>query len=154
MTKANNNLTRSNHGWPRPYRAQARWAARVAPLWRPVNGFLVASYAIAISWTAVVLAGADLRSYPNDSAPAMVGSDAPKEGRPQDIRDGVQLGDDLAVHSTASTNSKTGAVSLTDTYTRGGMTNLIRSTRLEEGNVAARIHRLYRDGERLAIVSE
>jgi hypothetical protein len=152
--KATDRLTRSNQAWPPPFRAQAHRPARLAQVCLPVKAIVVTRYAMAFILTAVMLAGAELRFHPNDSAPAIVGSDAPKEGRHQDIRGGVQLGDDLVVYSTASTNAKTGAVSLTDTYTRGGMTNLIRSTRLEEGNVAARIHRLYRDGERLAIVSE
>lgn len=60
---------------------------------------------------------------------------------------------DLHLFSTTTTNSEMGTLSVEDVYTRGGVTNLIRSQ--QSGlRVAPRWHDLYGNGRRLATLSE
>jgi hypothetical protein len=53
--------------------------------------------------------------------------------------------------ASVSTNAETGAVYLEETFTRDGQTNLVRSTKTQDGVIAGRIHRFYHDGELVAV---
>ncbi len=50
-----------------------------------------------------------------------------------------------------STNADTGAINLEETFTRHGLTNLVRNTKTEAGVVTGRIQRFYHDGEFVAV---
>ena len=52
--------------------------------------------------------------------------------------------------STVSTNAE-GAVYITETFTRGGQTNLVRVTKTLDGTVAVRQQKFYHDGEQVAV---
>ena len=53
--------------------------------------------------------------------------------------------------SSATTNAETGAVLTTDTFTRGGQTNLIRVTKSEHGLIVFRSHVFCHYGEPIAL---
>ena len=58
------------------------------------------------------------------------------------------LGGDTGIQvvSTVKTNAETGRVYLTDVFTRGGQTNLVRRTNTKAGVVQIRMHRFYHRG--------
>jgi hypothetical protein len=62
----------------------------------------------------------------------------------------VFAADTVRVVSSVSTN-EAGAILTTDTFTRGGQTNLIRITKSEHGAVVFRSHQFCHHGERVAI---
>ena len=57
----------------------------------------------------------------------------------------------IQVSSTVSTNIETGAILKRETFTRGGQTNLIRTTKTEGGIVVFRSHQFCRHGEPVAL---
>ena len=57
----------------------------------------------------------------------------------------------VRVTTNLSTNAETGAVSLEETFTRDGQTNLVRQTTMEDSVVASRIQRFYQGGEFVAV---
>ena len=56
----------------------------------------------------------------------------------------------VSFFSTVTTN-ETGAVYATETFTRGGQTNLVRVTKTVEGKVAVRQQKFYHNGEQVAV---
>jgi hypothetical protein len=57
----------------------------------------------------------------------------------------------VRVTTSLSTNAETRAVYLEEAFTRDGQTNLVRTTKTEDGVVAARIQKFYHDGEFVAV---
>lgn len=53
--------------------------------------------------------------------------------------------------TSVSTNAETGAVYVEETFTRNGQTNLVRTTKTQDGVVAARTQRFYHEGEFVAV---
>ena len=58
--------------------------------------------------------------------------------------------DDIGVTTTTKTNAQSGAVITKQFFTRGGQTNLLRSTTSTNGVVKSRLHRFYHDGRLIA----
>ena len=59
----------------------------------------------------------------------------------------------VQVSSSATTNAETGAILTTETFTRGGHTNLVRVTKVQSGAVVFRSQQLCHDGEPVALFS-
>lgn len=57
----------------------------------------------------------------------------------------------VQVSSSVSTNTETGAVSTTETFTRDGQTNLVRFTKSMRGVVVFRTQRFCHNGEQVAL---
>jgi hypothetical protein len=59
----------------------------------------------------------------------------------------------VQVSSSATTNADTGAILTTETFTRGGNTNLVRVTKVQTGSIVFRLHRFCHNGEPVALFS-
>jgi hypothetical protein len=59
------------------------------------------------------------------------------------------LGADMGIRvvTTTKTNTETASVYIKDVFTRDGLTNLVRNTKLKAGAVQIRIHRFYHGGQ-------
>jgi hypothetical protein len=57
----------------------------------------------------------------------------------------------IQMFSSVTTNAESGAILTTETFTRGGQTNLIRFTKSERGAVVYRSHKFCHHGEPIAL---